>query len=242
MNVLDLFSGIGGFSLGLERAGMNTVAFCEIDPFATKVLRKHWPNVPIYDDVRTIDNAKLTADGINRIDVVTGGYPCQPFSLAGKRRGEEDHRHLWPSMLRIIKETRPTWVIGENVVGHITMGLESVCLDLEAAGYSVQPFIIPAASIGARHLRYRIWIVAHAECDSVQGGAIDAAEGQDREYGEEQLARLLFPCAWPSLSVARNHRDDDGLPDRIHRNKALGNTVMPQIAEMIGRAIVACAR
>jgi DNA (cytosine-5)-methyltransferase 1 len=243
MNVLDLFSGIGGFSLGLERAGMKTVAFCEINPFAQQVLRKHWPDVPIYEDVRTITREQLAADGIDRIDVVTGGYPCQPFSLAGKRRGEEDDRHLWPAMLDIIKAFRPTWVLGENVAGHISMGLDEVCADLEAAGYAVQPFIIPAASIGARHLRYRVWIVAHSECNSVQGGSVVTAERQNGGgRTQEQLAGLLFPCAWPSLSFARNHRDDDGIPDRIHRNKALGNTVMPQIPEMLGRAILASAR
>ena len=119
MRVLDLFSGIGGFSLGLERAGMETIAFCEIDPYCRKVLAKHWPGVPIYEDVRELD-----ATGLGRIDLVCGGYPCQPFSQAGKRVGAEDDRHLWPAMLEVIKAARPAWVIGENVAGHISMGLD----------------------------------------------------------------------------------------------------------------------
>jgi DNA (cytosine-5)-methyltransferase 1 len=119
LKLLDLFSGIGGFSLGLERTGgFETVGFCEIDPFCQKVLRKHWPNVPIYEDVRTIDAIPA--------NVISGGYPCQPFSTAGKRGGAEDDRHLWPEMYRIVKASRPEWVIAENVAGHISMGLDTV--------------------------------------------------------------------------------------------------------------------
>ena len=118
LRVLDLFSGIGGFSLGLERTGgFETVAFCEIDPFCRQVLAKHWPDVPIHEDVRS-----LNGDAIGPVDVVCGGYPCQPFSLAGKRAGQEDDRHLWPEMYRIMDELRPAWFIGENVAGHVSMG------------------------------------------------------------------------------------------------------------------------
>lgn len=173
MKVLDLFSGIGGFSFGLHMAGMETVAFCECEQYPQHVLRKNFPGVPIYDDVRTLTAAKLRADGINTVNVITGGYPCQPFSLAGKRQGHADDRHLWPEMFRLITELRPDWVIGENVVGHLTMGIETVCTDLENAGYSVQPFIIPAAGVGAPHMRDRVWIVAaNTERD---GGRTDIA-------------------------------------------------------------------
>ncbi len=126
MKVLDLFSGIGGFSLGLERAGMETVAFCEIEEYPRKILAKHWPDVPIYDDVRELNYERLKSDGNTDIDVLCGGFPCQPFSVAGKQRGKEDDRHLWPEMFRLLQETRPTWLIGENVAGFITMALDDV--------------------------------------------------------------------------------------------------------------------
>ncbi len=155
MRVLDLFSGIGGFSLGLERAGMETVAFCEIDPFCQKVLKKHWPDIPVHDDVRVLDGREYSPD------LVCGGYPCQPFSTAGKRGGEKDDRHLWPSMFAIIKRCRPSWVVAENVAGHITMGLDSVLSDLESEGYACQAFIIPACAVDAKHRRDRVWVVAN---------------------------------------------------------------------------------
>jgi len=158
---LDLFSGIGGFSLGLEATGeFETVAFCDYDPFCQKVLRKHWENVPIYGDIKELTYEKLKANGINNIDIITGGYPCQPFSVAGRKKGEEDPRHLWPEYFRLIKECRPTWVIGENVSGHIKLGLDTVLSDLESEGYSTRTFSISAASIGANHKRERVWIVA----------------------------------------------------------------------------------
>ena len=157
LKVLDLFSGIGGFSLGLERTGgFETVAFCEIDPFCQKVLKKHWPDVPIYNDVRTLDY-----DG--PVDVITGGYPCQPFSTAGKRRGAEDDRHLWPSMFSLIEKHRPDWVIGENVAGHVSMGLDEVLSDLESADYQARAFIIPAVGVDASHKRDRVWVIAYRQ-------------------------------------------------------------------------------
>ena len=162
MKVLDLFSGIGGFSLGLERAGMETVAFCEYDEKARLVLNKHWPNVPMYNDVRTLTGEQLEKDGITDIGLICGGYPCQPFSVAGKRQGQADDRHLWPEFFRLIQEIRPTWVIAENVAGHINMGLDSVLADLESEGYNVQTFLIPACAVGAVHRRDRVWIVAHS--------------------------------------------------------------------------------
>jgi DNA (cytosine-5)-methyltransferase 1 len=158
LKILDLFSGIGGFSLGLEATGhFETAAFCEIDPYCKQVLKKHWPNVPIFDDIR-----QLKGTDIGTIDIITGGYPCQPFSVAGKQKAEQDPRHLWPEYFRLIQELKPTWVIGENVSGHIKLGLDSVLEDLASEGYSTRTFSISAASIGANHKRERIWTVAYS--------------------------------------------------------------------------------
>ena len=189
VKVLDLFSGIGGFSLGLERAGpFRTVAFCERDKFCQAVLRKHWPDVPIYEDVRTID---FEGD----IDIITGGYPCQPFSVSGKQKGAADDRHLWPAMFEIIKHKRPRWVVAENVAGHITLGLDEVLFDLEGQGYTSRPFVIPACAVDAPHRRDRVWIVA-AKNDADSDGErphraqfneqreVEPADGQKRFAGQ----------------------------------------------------------
>jgi len=160
---LDLFSGIGGFSLGLEATGgFETKAFCDIEKYPRQVLQKHWPHVKQYEDIKELNYERLKADGIDSIDIITGGYPCQPFSIAGRKKGEEDPRHLWPEYFRLVKELRPTWVIGENVSGHIKLGLDTVIKDLESEDYSVRPFSISASSIGANHQRERIWILAHS--------------------------------------------------------------------------------
>ena len=146
LRMLDLFSGIGGFSYAGEKlvGGYETVAFCEYDKHAQKVLRKHWPDTEIIDDVRELANDAERFRG--SVDIICGGYPCQPFSLAGVRRGDKDDRHLWPEMLRIIQAVRPTWVIGENVAGHISMGLDTVLSDLENQGYQARCFVIPAVA------------------------------------------------------------------------------------------------
>ena len=160
---LDLFSGIGGFSLGLESAGLvETVAFCDFDQYCQQVLNKNFPGVPVYGDVKELNHEKLKADGIDQVDIITGGYPCQPFSVAGRKKGEQDPRHVWPEMFRLIKELRPTWVIGENVGGHIKLGLDSVLENLESEGYSARTFSISASSVGANHKRERVWIVANS--------------------------------------------------------------------------------
>jgi DNA (cytosine-5)-methyltransferase 1 len=165
LKLLDLFSGLGGFSLGLERTGcFKTVAFCEIDKYCTLILNKHWKGIKVYDDVRKITKEQFDADGIEYPDILSGGFPCQPFSVAGKQKGTGDDRHLWPEMFRIIKAFRPRIVIGENVKGIINIqdGLvfETVCTDLENEGYEVQAFNIPAAGVQAPHRRERIWIIA----------------------------------------------------------------------------------
>lgn len=164
MKALDLFSGIGGISLAAEWAGIETVAFCEIEPFCQKVLKKHWPDVPIFDDVRKLNRQTLEERGVDvgAIELISAGYPCQPFSVAGKREGERDDRHLWPEVYRLLKEINPTWFIGENVAGHVTLGLDQVLSDLEDINYSWETFIIPACGVNAPHRRYRVFIVANS--------------------------------------------------------------------------------
>lgn len=166
LKVLDLFSGIGGFSLGLHKAGMETVGFCEIDEFCQKVLNKNFPEVPVFSDIKKITKEEI--DELGRIDIVCGGFPCQPFSNAGKKKGREDDRDLWPEMFRVIKETKPAWVIGENVAGFIGMEFTRTKVNLESIGYSVQPFIIPACAVGAQHRRDRVWIIAHLDGERME--------------------------------------------------------------------------
>jgi DNA (cytosine-5)-methyltransferase 1 len=317
MKVLDLFSGIGGFSIGLEEAGFETAAFCEIEDYPRAVLRKHWPDTPIYRDVRQLTGEQLRADGIVP-DLLCGGYPCQPFSVAGRQRGEEDPRHLWPEVHRLIRELRPRWVVCENVSGHIKLGLDEVLSTLEAEGYTCWPFIIPACSVDAPHKRDRVWIVAHADSSSDrrtsrqyeeadgkvsqrdngrffdQSGEVCAAmadtnvndggregstepqgrnsrmehgsssfgqfvgrasedvadsdsdrpqrSGAEQVYGVGDLSRQSggggtdLRGGWP---VEPNvGRVVDGLPRRSHRIKALGNAIVPQIAQAIGETIM----
>jgi DNA (cytosine-5)-methyltransferase 1 len=191
---LDLFSGIGGFSLGLESAGLvETVAFCDFDQYCQKVLKKNFPGVPVYGDVKELNHDKLKADGIDQIDIITGGYPCQPFSVAGRKKGEEDPRHVWPEMFRLIQELRPTWVIGENVGGHIKLGLDSVLENLESEGYSARTFSISASSIGANHKRERVWIVGYSTNNRRNSSTSDSQTrrtiGQSEEGGMCQLER-----------------------------------------------------
>jgi len=191
---LDLFSGIGGFSLGLEStSGFETVAFCEIEKFPRKVLKKHWPHMKQYKDIKELTNEQLETDGIIPIDIITGGYPCQPFSVAGSKRGEKDKRHLWPEMFRLVKECRPTWVIGENVSGHIKLGLDTVLEDLESEGYSTRAFSISASSIGANHKRERVWIVGHSQHDgsssSTKSRSFEETSDNNQE-GKNQTGEL----------------------------------------------------
>lgn len=159
MRVLDLFSGIGGFGLAARWAGFETVAFCEIETFCQRVLRKHWPAVPVYSDIKKLDGKQYRG----AVDIVCGGFPCQPFSVAGQRRGQSDDRALWPHMLRVISDARPTWVVGENVSGLRSMGLDGICSDLESAGYTCRAYIVPALAVGAPHQRDRLWIIAHRD-------------------------------------------------------------------------------
>ena len=210
LRVLSLFAGIGGFDLGLEKTGgFETVAFCEFAEFPRKILAKHWPHVPCFPDVRT-----LKGSDVGPVDVICGGYPCQPFSTAGKRQGAEDDRHLWPEFSRLVDELRPTWVIGENVAGHISMGLDDVLADLEAKGYACRTFVIPACAVGAPHRRDRVWTVAHSERVRPHAGeASSGREGHARNKKRHSEKRTEQSGAGrDSQDVA--HADDQGLQGR----------------------------
>jgi len=221
VRVLDLFSGIGGFSLGLERAGMRTVAFCENHPFARRVLLKHWPEIPIYDDVRN-----LSPDGI-AVDVICGGFPCQPFSNAS--HGRRVAVDLWPDMLRVIKEFEPRIVIAENVQ---EAAIANAARDLKGLGYKTDHRCISGANAGADHQRNRWWLVAHPYDESKFRSALDA-----------EVAELQALCrsVWGSANYARAIRVSDGVPNRMDRLGRLGNAVIPMIPNAIGRAIMALA-
>jgi|LULU01.1.fsa_nt_gb DNA (cytosine-5)-methyltransferase 1 len=163
----DVCSGIGGFSLGFRWAALSEpVAFCEIDPYCQKVLAKNFPNIPIFNDVKELVNDRPESTRtIPDHDILTSGYPCQPFSVAGQRRGEEDERNIWRFVFEIVKRKHPTWCVFENVYGHIAMGLDQVLHDMESEGYSTQTFVVPACSLNAPHKRDRLWIVGNSEHD-----------------------------------------------------------------------------
>ena len=184
LKVLDLFSGIGGFSRGFEATNFfETISFVENEPYCQAVLKHHWPEVPVLGDITDVRGSDLPT----RPDVICGGFPCQPFSQAGKQQAQDDARHLWPEMFRLIRECRPTWVVGENVAGLIRLGLDEVLTDLESEGYSTRTFNIPACSVGAPHLRQRLWIVAHSDSESEPDGSFDGNAGQ-RQLGFEFVA------------------------------------------------------
>ena len=283
--ILDLFSGLGGFSLGLERTGhFKTIAFCDNDKFSKLILDKHWKGIKIYDDVREITKEKFKEDGIPFPDIITGGFPCQPFSVAGKQKGASDDRHLWPEMFRIIKAFKPRYVIGENVRGIINIQdgvvFETVCTNLEDEGYEVQAFNIPAAGVGAPHRRERIWIIATLGDPKYDGPLTDEIGRRNEEInggtekrqnssfefertsGREDNENLSINVAdtgagrralqegeiqtrgngiehqgWWS-SEPNVGRVAHGVSGRVHRLKGLGNSIVPQIAEEIGRAII----
>jgi DNA (cytosine-5)-methyltransferase 1 len=220
MKALSLFSGIGGIDLACEWAGIETVAFCEIDPFCRKVLAKHWPGKPIFEDV-----TKLKGSDVGAVDIVTGGFPCQPFSTAsaGKRKGKDDHRFLWPEMCRIILECKPAWVIGENVVGIKGVVLEQVVSDLEALGFEVTTLEIPACAVGFDHWRPRIWFLGYSDRNRKSSRTINAEMAVLSGRGHE----------------AGSARAPDGISKGLdgHRRRAIGNAVNPYQVLPILKAI-----
>jgi DNA (cytosine-5)-methyltransferase 1 len=300
----SLFSGIGGLDLGLERAGMKVIWQSEIDPYASRVLAKHWPDVPNLGNVKEID-----WDAVERPDLICGGYPCQPFSLAGARRGTDDDRHLWPYFAESLRVLRPEWALLENVPGHLSLGFGDVQADLAELRYDTEWECIPAAAVGAPHLRWRIFVVAHsqgyprrvvyrdsqddvdadsegepgepvdafarsgvmvpdADCERHRGlqpvglggrgdwswaahdgpnGAVADAEGfSEREPADEALSfsggrgtrAFIGGGGWWATEPDVG-RVADGVPSRVDRLRCLGNAVVPQVAEFIGRQLMA---
>jgi len=311
---LDLFSGIGGFALAAEWAGFTTIGFVEIDKYCQKVLRRHWPDVSIVEDIRDVEAIKEVVANATRerlpdgrgpsladprspdpeferchskrsglqepsgqyrsnrtipesITVITGGFPCQPFSVAGKRGGKADDRYLWPEMLRVIEEVRPRWVLGENVAGIVRMELDTCLSDLERIGYTTQAFVIPACAVNAPHRRDRIWIVAHDKYIRFIGHA-DSGQGRDNGKSsclkveqcgsimadptdrEPQRSRTQCHVRGLENQVLRNCRDSNywavepelgrvahGIPNRVDRLKCLGNAIVPQVAYQILKGV-----
>ena len=226
MTFVSLFAGIGGACLGLERAGHTCVGQVEIDPYCQRVLRKHWPEVPKHADIRTFHGTEF-----GHYDLLAAGYPCQPFSHAGDQQGDQHEHHLWPEVARIIRDTRPHQILLENVVGHLTLGLDRVLADLAALRYDAIWDCVPASALGAPHARDRLWIVAYPDRDSQPALALD------------DEARWLPPptrVGWPEWTPdPATLGMDDGLPRGMdgRRLMALGNAVVPQVAEMIGRRL-----
>lgn len=310
MRVGSLFSGIGGLDLGLERAGMTVVWQSEIDPYACRVLAKHWPNVPNLGDITTIDWST-----VEPVDVICGGYPCQPFSLAGVRQGESDPRHLWPHFAEALRVLRPRFALLENVPGHLSLGFGRVLGDLAERGFDAEWDCIPAAAVGAPHLRYRVFVVAHANQHEHQGGSsplgrasttdvpahavseqlrnqpvglggrgdstVAGLDGPTRhvadadEIGRDGRAGTFGPSgrtepengsavgdtdrpstdahtapggSWGAVGESgwwaaepNVGRVAHGVPHRVDRLRALGNAVVPQVAEYVGRRMMEAA-
>lgn len=258
LRVLDLFSGIGGFSLGLEwTGGFETVAFCEIDEHAQRVLKRHWPEVPCYDDVSTLTRARLEADGIRLPSVICGGFPCQDLSVAGRRAGLEGERSgLWSEIVRLVGELRPSHVIVENVSNLISgpgdqpgRWFGRVLGDLASLGYDAEWHCIPASAVGAPHGRDRVWVLAYPEQVQRLCPVFDADHAaqtirrnaaqrlQDGIRSEVGTAMRSLPGRWV------DQPDPDGVAhgvsDWSHRLARCGNSVVPQIPELIGNAILA---
>ena len=263
---IDLFSGIGGFALATEMVWGKEVehTFCDNEPFSQAILKKHWPNSKIYGDIRSFTKKQFIADTrsvqlggiphkprsksveVGDIHILTGGFPCQPFSQAGRRAGTADDRHLWPEMLRVIQEFHPRWIIGENVGGFVTWSgglvLEQVHADLESEGYEVQAFIIPAVSLNAPHRRDRIWIVAHDPSQGLQRQ--NNAKRERKKKWRKHTGCSAWNQNWTEVA-AQLCTLDDGLPNglarpRGWRNAALkgaGNAIVPQVAAEIMFAI-----
>lgn len=241
MNNLDLFSGIGGFALGMEKAGFKTAAFCEIEPYCQKVLAKHWPEVPIYDDVKELSADRLAKDGI-RIDTITGGFPCQDISVAGRKAGIKGERSgLWSEVARLIGELQPRYAIMENVTNLISgdrgRWFGRVLGDLAEIGYDAEWHCISASAIGAYHHRDRVWIIAYPQFkrSQRQGQLIKSIYSKAAKNWETGgLINAFQKRALPY--VCREH---DGISHTLDRIKGLGNAIVPQIAEIIGGEIMA---
>ena len=240
MNGLSLCSGIGGLDIAFEKAGGKILAFCELDAFCQKVLRKHWPDVPIFGDIRQLSMEVIENEGIrSAVDIIYGGFPCQPFSVAGKQKGTDDGRYLWPEFSRLVWELRPSWVLAENVPGIVRLAADRVCADLEREGYSVGIWDYEAASVGAKHRRERVFFVAHAgrtlrqgiseagdirEADETRNASATERPGsapvadpdgerreEQREHSEPASAHAPLECNSKRLTQSRMDRVVNGL-------------------------------
>lgn len=235
---LDLFSGIGGFALAARWNGLETIAFSEIDPYAIRVLAKHWPDVPNLGDITRADFSPYTG----RVWLLTGGFPCQGWSSAGLRRGWEDHRNLWPSMLAAIQVVGPSWVLGENVANFASMGLERCQDDLEAIGYRSTPFDIPACACGLQTVERHVWIVA--ENLPPGGPSRDSQEMDQDKQAQRKLnggktfdtsSRTFdrWPCNRPRVLGTRK-----GISNYVDRYGSIGNSIPPKVAAEIIRCMI----
>jgi len=296
MKVGSLFSGGGLGDLGFLAAGMEIAWQCEIDEYCQNILSLRYPESIKYRDIKDLKGAEL-----EQVDIITGGFPCQPFSVAGKQKGKDDNRYLWPEMLRVIKECRPRWIVGENVPGIINMALDTVCADLEAQGYEVWPIVFPSHALGAWHKRDRLWIICHAKHDGqlasqesrgveTRSGSGEAEQKQaskptgpseqyapmanssstGRRSGEEstskgkeathrsetmansrllgqkksekqtmgikQLCEGFWREYWQSEPAVG--RVANGIADRVHRLKCLGNGQVPACTYVLGKMIM----
>ena len=248
---LSLFSGIGGLDLAAEWAGFTTVGQCEWADYPTRVLERHWPDVPRWRDIKTLTKESFyERTGLETADIISGGFPCQPHSVIGAKKGAEDERHLWPEFMRVIKELRPRWIVGENVIGILSTIHESVCTDLEAEGYEVRTYCIPAVAVGAPHERYRTAIIGIAKGEP----GIQAYQSPDpqRERGQAWQCAVCEPWSHLPGTYWAAHQSpicgmDDGLSGRLdpgfkERMTTLGNAVVPQQFYPIFKAIAEIER
>lgn len=249
LRTLDLFSGIGGFSLGLEKTGgFETIAFCEIDPFCRKVLAKHWPGVPCFEDITKLDKEEL--DELGRIDVICGGFPCQDISCAGKGAGIHAERSgLWWEMLRIVRLVRPRYVLVENVAALLNRGLDEVLGSLAKSGYDAEWQVISANFVGSQQLRERLYLVAY----SAVSGTICKSARDERPQGDISVRGRVFggnrKMAGGQGSKAQRYTEPwatepnirrvaDGIPNQLDRLRALGNAIVPQCSQFVGQCVL----
>lgn len=239
---VDLFSGIGGFALAAKWAGFQTVTFCELDTFCHQVLGKHWPDVPICHDIHELNGNEYYGPTL-----LTGGFPCQPYSETGHQMGAEDDRDLWPQMLRVIAEAKPRWVVGENSPEVLKMVFKEIKAGMEGIGYEVgEPLVIPACAVGTNHVRERAWILAHTNDERQQARGAEGVRGSAAMAARGMVCKHLHPTPHSDFRIRRAIRRspsgiprmDDGLSNRVDRNHALGNAIVPQVAYEILRAIV----
>ena len=238
---LDLFSGGGLYALAARNNGIKTVQFVERDQYAQKVLRKNFPDVPIHDDIKDFNATKFRQPFL-----CTGSWPCQPFSRAGKQRGKKDDRYLWPEMFRVIRECKPTWILGENVIEIITVALDEVLTDLEKEGYSCRTFIIPACAVqDMRHRRDRVWLVGHSNCKSFNMLQHESSTKGSEEVASKRISQFSNASSnqnWMQrtrqISECGVDRIANGTASRLDRMRVIGNAIVPQVASEIIRAMV----